>query len=49
MSLTTLGYGDAVPTSVAGQIAVMTEVILGYVMLGGILTLIFHGLSKGQR
>lgn len=49
VTLTTLGYGDAVPTSVAGQVAVMTEVILGYVMLGGILTLIFHGLSKGQR
>ncbi|MEE2940394.1 MAG: pentapeptide repeat-containing protein [Planctomycetota bacterium] len=49
VTLTTLGFGDAVPTSVAGQIAVMTEVVLGYVMLGGILTLIFHGLSKGQR
>ncbi|MEC8493798.1 MAG: pentapeptide repeat-containing protein [Planctomycetota bacterium] len=49
VTLTTLGFGDAVPTSVAGQVAVMIEVILGYVMLGGILTLIFHGLSKGQR
>lgn len=49
VTLTTLGFGDAVPTSIAGQVAVMAEVVLGYVMLGGMLTLIFHGLSKGQR
>lgn len=48
VTLTTLGYGDALPTNVAGQVAVMVEVVLGYVFLGGLLTLMFHGLSRSQ-
>lgn len=46
VTLTTLGFGDAVPSTVAGQIVVMCEVILGYVMLGGLLSLVSNKLSR---
>ncbi len=39
VTLTTLGYGDALPASTGAQIMVMTQVILGYVMLGGLLSI----------
>lgn len=38
VTLTTLGYGDALPTSMAAQLVVMAEVITGYVALGGLLS-----------
>lgn len=38
VTLTTLGYGDAVPVSMAAQLVVMAEVITGYVALGGLLS-----------
>lgn len=46
VTLTTLGFGDAVPATVAAQVVVMCEVILGYVMLGGLLSLISNKLSR---
>ncbi|MEZ5245784.1 MAG: pentapeptide repeat-containing protein [Acidimicrobiales bacterium] len=39
VTLTTLGYGDVVPASQTAQIVVMLEVVLGYVMLGGLLSI----------
>ena len=39
VTLTTLGYGDVLPMSTAGQIVVMFEVVMGYVMLGGLLSI----------
>jgi hypothetical protein len=39
VTLTTLGYGDILPTTMAGQVAVMVETVLGYVMLGGLLAM----------
>ena len=42
VTLTTLGFGDALPTDVSGQLIVMAEVFTGYVMLGGLLS-IFSG------
>lgn len=39
VTLTTLGYGDVVPASAAAQLLVMSEVILGHVMLGGLLSI----------
>ncbi len=39
ITLTTLGYGDAIPTTPMGQVACMAQVVLGYVMLGGLLSL----------
>ncbi len=38
VTLTTLGYGDALPVSVTAQVVVMAEVITGYVALGGLLS-----------
>jgi uncharacterized protein YjbI with pentapeptide repeats len=39
VTLTTLGYGDALPNSMAAQVAAMVEVLLGYIMLGGLLAI----------
>jgi uncharacterized protein YjbI with pentapeptide repeats len=39
VTFTTLGYGDAVPASTAAQILAMLEVVMGYVMLGGLLSI----------
>ncbi|MEM8710240.1 MAG: pentapeptide repeat-containing protein [Planctomycetota bacterium] len=46
VTLTTLGYGDAVPATAAAQIVVMIEVVFGYVMLGGLLSLVSTKLSR---
>ena len=39
VTLTTLGYGDVLPASLSAQILVIAQVILGYVMLGGLLSI----------
>ena len=39
VTLTTLGYGDVVPASSAAQIVSVVEVIVGYVALGGLLSI----------
>ena len=39
VTLTSLGYGDIVPTSMVGQVLVMIEVVSGYVALGGLLSI----------
>lgn len=39
VTLTTLGYGDVLPVSIAAQIACMVQVVIGYVMLGGALSI----------
>ena len=39
VTLTTLGYGDVVPASTGAQVLCLLEVILGYVMLGGLLSI----------
>ena len=39
VTLTTLGYGDALPTDVVSQAVVMVQVVIGYVMLGGLLSI----------
>ncbi|MDP7112234.1 MAG: pentapeptide repeat-containing protein [Myxococcota bacterium] len=39
VTLTTLGYGDVLPASVAAQILAVFEVVLGYVALGGLLSI----------
>jgi uncharacterized protein YjbI with pentapeptide repeats len=39
VTLTTLGYGDVVPASAAAQLLAMVEVTLGYLMLGGLLSI----------
>ena len=39
VTLTSLGYGDVAPSSLAGQVVAMMEVISGYMMLGGLLSI----------
>lgn len=39
VTITTLGYGDALPQSIAAQVLVMLEVAMGYMMLGGVLSI----------
>ncbi len=39
VTLTTLGYGDVLPRSPAAQTLVLFEVVVGYVMLGGVLSI----------
>ena len=39
VTMTTLGYGDALPASVGGQVVAMIQVVIGYVMLGGVLSI----------
>jgi uncharacterized protein YjbI with pentapeptide repeats len=46
VTLTTLGYGDVLPASVMAQVVVLLEVVMGYVMLGGLISLISNKLSR---
>ncbi|OQY22045.1 MAG: hypothetical protein B6I37_07830 [Desulfobacteraceae bacterium 4572_35.2] len=46
VTLTTLGFGDAVPKSLAGQILTMIEVSTGYIMLGGLLSIFSNKLAR---
>ena len=39
VTLTTLGYGDVLPASQAAQVLVIAQVVIGYVMLGGLLSI----------
>jgi hypothetical protein len=40
VTFTTLGFGDVVPINMAGEICVSLEVIIGYVMLGGLISIL---------
>ena len=46
VTLTTLGYGDVVPASSWAQILAMIEVVLGYVMLGGLLSIFANKMAR---
>ncbi len=46
VTLTTLGFGDIVPRTMMGQLLVMTEVTLGYMMLGGLLSIFANKLAR---
>lgn len=46
VTMTTLGFGDAVPKSLAGQILTMIEVSTGYIMLGGLLSIFSNKLAR---
>jgi hypothetical protein len=46
VTLTTLGFGDVSPQNIAGEIWVILEVVLGYVMLGGLVGLFTSKISE---
>ncbi|MBT4483707.1 MAG: hypothetical protein HOC71_08525 [Candidatus Latescibacteria bacterium] len=46
VTLTTLGYGDVVPATFAAQIIAMIEVISGYIMLGGLLSIFNNKIAR---
>ena len=46
VTFTTLGFGDIVPITNIARIAVGTEVILGYVMLGGLISIFANKLAR---
>jgi len=46
VTLTTLGYGDIVPASLTGQIIAMAEVVSGYVMLGGLISIFSNKVAR---
>lgn len=46
VTLTTLGYGDVVPASPAAQVLAMIEVVIGYVMLGGLLSIFANKMAR---
>jgi uncharacterized protein YjbI with pentapeptide repeats len=46
VTLTTLGYGDVVPTSVPAQILAVLQALLGYVGLGGLLSILANKMAR---
>lgn len=46
VTMTTLGYGDVLPASTGGQIVAMLEVITGYVLLGGLLSIFSNKVAR---
>lgn len=46
VTLTTLGYGDIVPSSAAAQALVIAEVVVGYVGLGGLLAIFSNKIAR---
>lgn len=39
VTFTTLGYGDITPNNILGEVLVTIEVVIGYIMLGGLLSI----------
>ena len=46
VTLTTLGYGDAVPASIPAQMLAVSEAILGYIGLGGLLSIFAQKMAR---
>ncbi len=46
VTLTTLGYGDVLPITTAGQVLATAEALCGYVMLGGLLSIFSNKLAR---
>jgi hypothetical protein len=46
VTFTTLGFGDIVPKIPGLQIIIMIEVILGYIMLGGLISILANKLAR---
>jgi hypothetical protein len=46
VTLTTLGYGDAVPASATAQVVVTLQAISGYMGLGGLLSILGNKMAR---
>ncbi len=46
VTLTTLGFGDILPTSVGAQLIAMAEVTVGYMALGGLLSIFSNKMAR---
>ncbi len=46
VTVTTLGYGDILPLSKAAQVVATIQVIFGYVMLGGLLSILSNKMAR---
>ncbi len=46
VTITTLGFGDVLPATLAAQLVVVSEVILGYMMLGGLLAIFSNKVAR---
>ena len=46
VTFTTLGFGDVHPLNLAGEIWLVLEVILGYIMLGGLISIFANKFSR---
>jgi len=46
VTFTTLGFGDVTPVNLAGEIWLALEVILGYIMLGGLISIFANKLAR---
>lgn len=46
VTLTTLGYGDVLPASSAAQVIAMLEVAVGYVALGGLISILANKMAR---
>lgn len=46
VTMTTLGYGDVLPASGTAQVVALTQVIIGYFMLGGLLGIFGNKMSR---
>lgn len=46
VTFTTLGFGDVIPKNLAAQLWIVVEVIIGYIMLGGLISLFANKLAR---
>ena len=46
VTFTTLGYGDVLPSSPAAQLLAMSEVVLGYLSLGGMMSILSDKMAR---
>lgn len=46
VTITTLGYGDVLPSSAVGQVLVILEVCIGYMLLGGLISIFANKMAR---
>ncbi len=46
VTLTSLGYGDVLPTTAAGQIVAMSESLVGFCLIGGLITIFSNKVAR---